>query len=214
MPDQISDDVYQRVGDELGDLLRHANDWAERTRSEAKMEAAQVTNRAAETAQRVVGEAEKTAATVRAEAERSATTLQSEAERSATAMQSQAEQTAARLRAEAETTAARVKADAEQQAERTVKEAEARVAELHEAEADARQRIDTLKRLLLTVVEELDEETSDGLDEEPKEELEVEGDGDETPEDSPAGLLDEDGEDEPLVLDSEEIATGGRTDER
>jgi hypothetical protein len=87
------------------------------------------------------------------------------------------------------------------------------VTELHEAEADARQRIDTLKRRLLTVVEELDEETSDGLEEE----FEDEGGGGETQEESaeaPAELLDEDGEDEPLVLDSEEIATGGRTDER
>ncbi|MGH2825359.1 MAG: hypothetical protein ACRDKF_00130 [Actinomycetota bacterium] len=211
MPDQISDDVYQRVGDELGDLLRHANGWAERTRNEAEMEAAEVTNRAAETAERVIGEAEKSAATLRTEAETAAATLRSEAESAAATLQSQAERAAARLKEEAETAATRVKADAEQLAERTIKEAEARVAELQEAEADARQRIDTLKRRLLTVVEELGEEASDAL------ELANQGEGDETQEgssDTPDHLLDEDGEDEPLVLDSEEIATGGRTDER
>jgi len=223
MTDQISEDVYQRVGDELGDLLRHANDWATRVRSEAEIEAAQVTSRAEETAKRSVDEAESAAATLRAEAEKSvaalqaeaeksATTLQADAERSASTLQSDAEQAAARLRAEAETMAARVKADAEQQADRTIKEAEARLAERHEAESDARQRIDTLKRRLLTVVEELDEETSDGLEEKLEDDGAVEEPQSEPAADTGANLFDEDGEDEPLVLDSEEIATGGRTE--
>jgi len=108
--------------------------------------------------------------------------------------------------------AARVKADAEQQADRTIKEAEARLAELHEAESDARQRIDTLKRRLLTVVEELDEETSDGLEEKLEDEGAIEESQEESAADTRANLIDEDGEDEPLVLDSEEIATGGRTE--
>jgi cell division septum initiation protein DivIVA len=212
MTDHISEDVYQRVGDELGDLLRHANDWATRVRSEAEVEAAQVTSRAEETAKRVVDEAETAAATLRAEAEKSATTLQADAERSASTLQSAAEQAAARLRAEAETMAARVKDDAEQQADHTIKEAEARLAELHEAESDARRRIDTLKQRLLSVVEELDEETSDGLEEKLEDDGAIEEPQEESAADTPADLFDEDGEDEPLMLDSEEIVTGGRTE--
>ena len=112
----------------------------------------------------------------------------------------------------AETTAARVKADAEHQAERSIKEAEARVAELHETESDARGRIDALKRRLLTVVEELDEETSEELDEKLEHDEAINEPQEESATDSHADPLDEDGEGEPPVLDSKEIARGGRTE--
>jgi cell division septum initiation protein DivIVA len=107
-------DVYQRVGDELGELLQHSRDWAHRIVTEAETEAEKI--------------------------------------------KEQARATVKRLRQDAEQESERVRAEATLQAEWVVEQAEAKLDQMREAEDHARRRAQTLKRRLLSVVEQLDEE--------------------------------------------------------
>jgi cell division septum initiation protein DivIVA len=107
-------DVYQRVGDELGELLQHSRDWADRIAAEAEAEAEKI--------------------------------------------KEQARATVKRLRQDAEQESERVRAEAKHQAEWVVEQSEAKLDQMREAEDDARRRAQTLKRRLLSVVEQLDEE--------------------------------------------------------
>ena len=110
-------DVYQRVGDELGELLQHSRDWADRIAAEAEAEAEKIK--------------EQAGATVK------------------------------RLRQDAEQESQRVRAEAKLQAEWVVQQAEAKLDQMREAEDHARRRAQTLKRRLLSVVEQLDEEAEE-----------------------------------------------------
>jgi DivIVA domain-containing protein len=107
-------DVYQRVGDELGELLQHSREWADRIVAEAQAEAEKI--------------------------------------------KEQARATVKRLRQEAEQDSEGVRAEAKLQAEWVVEQAEAKLDQMREAEDHARRRAQTLKRRLLSVVEQLDEE--------------------------------------------------------
>lgn len=110
-------DVYQRVGDELGELLQHSRDWADRIAAEAEAEAEKI--------------------------------------------KEQARATVKRLRQDAEQESERVRAEAKLQAEWVVQQAEAKLDQMREAEDHARRRAQTLKRRLLSVVEQLDEEAEE-----------------------------------------------------
>jgi cell division septum initiation protein DivIVA len=61
-------DVYQRVGDELGELLQHSRDWAERIVTEAETEAEKIKEQARATVKRLRQDAEQESERVRAEA--------------------------------------------------------------------------------------------------------------------------------------------------
>ena len=110
-------DVYQRVGDELGELLQHSRGWADRIAAEAEAEAEKI--------------------------------------------KEQARATVKRLRQDAEQESERVRAEAKLQAEWVVEQAEAKLDQMREAEDHARRRAQTLKRRLLSVVEQLDEEAEE-----------------------------------------------------
>jgi cell division septum initiation protein DivIVA len=155
-------DVYQRVGDELGELLQHSRDWADR----------------------IAGEAE-------AEAER---------------IKEQARATVKRLRQDAEQESERIRAEAKLQAEWVVQQAEAKLDQMREAEDHARRRAQTLKRRLLSVVEQLDEETEE-IEASPGEVGDVEAVmlGEKEVEDE----IDASDEEE---VSSREVTTGGRGD--
>jgi len=125
MSESLPSDVYQSMGDELGDLLQQAHNWAERARTEAKAEAARVTEQAAAEAKRVVAEAENTAERLRSESEAVADQLRSTSEATAEKLRSESEATAEKLRSESEERAARVRSEAEERAERLRSESEA-----------------------------------------------------------------------------------------
>ena len=154
-------DVYQRVGDELGELLQHSRDWADRIAAEAEAEAEKI--------------------------------------------KEQARATVKRLRQDAEQESERVRAEAKLQAEWVVEQAEAKLDQMREAEDHARRRAQTLKRRLLSVVEQLDEEAEE-IEASPGEVGDV------------AVILDEkEVEDEIDASDEEEassrgVTTGGRGD--
>jgi len=190
MSESLPSDVYQSMGDEIGDLLQQAHDWAERARADAKSEAARVTEQATASAERLVAEAEKKAEQLRAESEATAYQLRSESQATAEQLRSDSEERAARLRSEAEERAERlrtesesvatklradadahaerVRADAEANAQRSLQEADARVAELREIESETRQRVEVLTKRLLTIAEQLSAEaTASGDLEEP-----------------------------------------------
>jgi cell division septum initiation protein DivIVA len=190
MSESLPSDVYQSMGDEIGDLLQQAHDWAERARAEAQSEADRVTEQAAAAAKRVVAEAdtraerlrseseataerlrlesEATAEKLRSESEERATRLLSEAEERAERLRSDSEAAATKLRANAETHAQRVRTDADVSAQRSLKEANTRVAELRAIESETRQRIDVLTKRLVSIAEQLSAEaTASGDFEEP-----------------------------------------------
>jgi cell division septum initiation protein DivIVA len=81
-----------------------------------------------------------------------------EAETEAEKIKDQARATVKRLRQDAEEESERVRAEAKLQAEWVVEQAEAKLDQMREAEDHARRRAQTLKRRLLSVVEQLDEE--------------------------------------------------------
>jgi cell division septum initiation protein DivIVA len=73
-------DVYQRVGDELGELLQHSRDWADRIVAEAETEAVKVKEQARAGVKRLHLDAEQEAERVRAEAKLQAGRLIEQAE--------------------------------------------------------------------------------------------------------------------------------------
>ena len=155
-------DVYQRVGDELGELLQNSRDWADRIVSEAE-----------------------------AEAER---------------IKEQARATVKRLRQDAEQESERIRAEAKLQGELVIQQAEAKLDQMREAEDHARRKAQTLKRRLLSVVEQLDEEAEE-IEASPGEVADVEA----------VMLGVKEVEDEIDVSDEEEassreVRTGGRGD--
>jgi cell division septum initiation protein DivIVA len=156
-------DVYQRIGDELGELLQHSRDWADRIVAEAEAEAEKI--------------------------------------------KEQARATVKRLRQDAEQESERVRAEAKLQAEWVVEQAEAKLDQMREAEDHARRRAQTLKRRLLSVVEQLDEEAEE-IESSPGEVGDIEA----------VMLGEKEVEDEIDVTDEEEassrgVTTGGRGDE-
>ncbi|MGH2750520.1 MAG: hypothetical protein ACRDK3_06565 [Actinomycetota bacterium] len=191
MSERLPDDVYQRIGDEIGDLLQQAHDWAAKTRSEAESEAARVAEEAAAAAARVVDEAERYAEQVRTEAEKNSQ----------------------RLRSEAASNAEQVRSAAESEAQRALAEAESRLSDLGEVESEARQRIDSLKQRLLTIAGQLDEEGSAPSKGMEQDELPEKGEdaGGERREASDDLRVETDQEDEvePVGADAERLATGG-----
>jgi DNA anti-recombination protein RmuC len=234
MSESLPSDVYQSIGDEIGDLLQQAHDWAERTRAEAKSEADQVTEQAAATAKRLVDEAETKAGELRSESEEAAKRerseaaekaeqlridseeraerMRSESEKSAERMRSESEKSATKLRMSAEAYASQVRADAEADAERRLQEADARVAELRDIEAQARQRIDALMQRLLSIAEQLESEVGDDDIAEGATELEVSAVDEAQPEPTHDALRVEvvhQDEGESIGVESERLATGG-----
>ena len=222
MSESLPSDVYQSIGDEIGDLLQQAHDWAERTRAEAKSEADRVTEQASATAKRLVDEAETTAEELRSQSEEAAERVRSEAadkaeqlrvdsEEKAERLQSESEKSATKLRMSAEAYASQVRADAEADAERRSQEADARVPELHDIEVQARERIDALMKRLLSIAEQLgaDIEGDDIVDGPTK--LEESGVDEAEPEPTHDELRVEgvrQDEREPIEMESEQLATG------
>jgi cell division septum initiation protein DivIVA len=84
-----------------------------------------------------------------------------EAEAEAEKIKEQARATVKRLRQDAEQESERLRAEAKLQAEWVVEQAEAKLDQMREAEDHARRRAQTLKRRLLSVVEQLDEEAEE-----------------------------------------------------
>jgi cell division septum initiation protein DivIVA len=155
-------DVYQRVGDELGELLQHSRDWADRIVTEAGTEAERI--------------------------------------------KEQARATVKRLRQDAEQESERVRAEAKLQAKWVIEQAEGKLDQMREAEDHARRRAQTLKRRLLSVVEQLDEE-AEQIEASPSKVGDVEA----------VMLGAKEAEDEIDVSDEEEpssreVTTGGRGD--
>ena len=212
MSESLPSDVYQSIGDEIGDLLQQAHDWAERTRAEAKSEADRVTEQASATAKRLVDEAETKAEELRSQSEEAAERVRSESEKRAERMQSESEKSATKLRMSAEAYASQVRADAEADAERSRQEADARVAELHDIEVRARERIDALMRRMLSIAEQLGADVEgDDIGDGPTE-LKVPDVDVAEPETTHDELLVEavhQEEREPIEMESEQLATGG-----
>jgi regulator of protease activity HflC (stomatin/prohibitin superfamily) len=233
MSESLPNDVYQSIGDEIGDLLQQAHDWAERTRAEAEAEAARVTAEAAATAKRVVEEAETKAAQLRSESEEKAARVKSESEALAEQLRSESEALAERvtsesekhaervrsesegdatkLRTSAEAYANQVRADAEAEAQSREQEADARVVELRDIETEARQRVDSLKKRLLSIAEQLDDDVGGGGTIEGSPELEISNFDGAQQEQQHDDLRVEEvhEEDESLGMESERLATGG-----
>jgi DNA repair exonuclease SbcCD ATPase subunit len=234
MSESLPSDVYQSIGDEIGDLLQQAHDWAERTRAEAKSEADRVTEEASEAAKRLVDEAETKAETLRSQAEEAAERVQSEAadkaeqlrvdseekaerlksesEKRAERLNSESEKSATKLRMSAEAYASKVRADAGADAERRMQEADARVAELREIETQARERIDALMRRLLSIAEQLGadvegDDVADGPTELNVSNL-AETQSEPTPDELRVEVVHQD-EREPIEIESEQLATEG-----
>ena len=153
MTESLPGNVYQNIGDEIGDLLQQAHDWADRTRAEASAEAARVTQEAAATAERLVAEAETKAAQLRGEAEATAERLRSESESTAEQLRSESESTAEQLRSESEERASRLRSESEERAELLRSESESAATKLRanaetyaervrgDAEEEARRRL-------------------------------------------------------------------------
>jgi regulator of protease activity HflC (stomatin/prohibitin superfamily) len=216
-------DVYQSIGDEIGDLLQQAHDWATRTRAEAEAEATRLTEEAAATAKRVVDEAKanaeqlgsesaERAEQLRSESEEFAKRVRSESEERAERVRSESQMAATKLRTSAEGYASQIRSDAESDAKREVREAEARVAELSDIETQARQRIDSLMKRLLKIAEQLGEDVRDNDIIEKSSKLEIppaEQPQQEQPHDDLRVEVVHQDDDEPIGVESERLAAGG-----
>ena len=123
---QRSERLYAHMGEEIGNLLQHAKDSAEEMQKEAEADAARM----------------------RADAETDAARTRDEAQADAHTMRADAQADAKNMRAEAESDAASTRTTANEDAARRTKEADDRVAELEAEEAEARNRIQTLRAQL------------------------------------------------------------------
>ena len=123
---QRSERLYAHMGEEIGNLLQHAQDSAEEMKKEAESDAARM----------------------RADADTAAARMRDEAQADAHTMRADAQADAKNMRAEAEADATSIRAKANDDAARRTKEADDRVAELEADEADARNRIRTLRAQL------------------------------------------------------------------
>jgi uncharacterized coiled-coil protein SlyX len=106
-----------------------------------------------------------------------------------------------------------MRADAEADAQRTLGEADARLAELRAIEADARRRIDALTQRLRTIAGQLGEEAQEreGVEEPPElEEGELDRAQHEDSHDDLRVEVVQQDETEPIGMDSERLATGGK----
>jgi DivIVA domain-containing protein len=120
---QRSERLYAHMGEEIGNLLQHAKDSAEEMKKEAESDAARMRADAETDVARMRDEAQADAHTTRADAQADAKSMRAEAEEAATSIRSEANEDAARR----------------------TKEADDRVAELEAQEAEARNRIRTLR---------------------------------------------------------------------
>jgi cell division septum initiation protein DivIVA len=223
MSEILPSDVYQSIGEEIGDLLQQAHDWAARARAEAEAEATRVTEEAAATAKRLVDDARANAERLRSESQEKAEQLRSESEESSTRVRTEAEARAERVRSEsqiaatqlrtsAEAYASQIRSDAEADAQREVHEAEARVAELRDIETQARQRIDSLMKRLLNIAEQLGEDgqSNDIIEEPSKLEIpHVDQAQQGQPHDNLRVEVGRQDEDETIGVESERLAAGG-----
>jgi hypothetical protein len=149
---------------------------------------------------------------LRSDSEAAAERVKSESEKHAEQVRSESKGDATKLRMSAEAYANQVRADAEAEAQSRQQEADARVAELRDIETEARQRVDSLKKRLLSIAEQLDDDAGGGGTIEGPPELEISNFDGTQQEQQPDDLsLEEvhEGEDESLGMESERLATEG-----
>ncbi len=141
---QAATDPFAALGDQVGDVLRAANETAAKLRSQTEAEAATIRKRAADKALEIRREAQR-------EAEEALAKARSEAD---TAV-GQARADAARMREEAERVASELRADAERERQRIIGDA----VQLHERliahEQDLRDRVSRIDEAMATIKDAL-----------------------------------------------------------
>jgi len=180
---------------------------------EAEAKAAQLRSESEAQAEKLRTESEDRAELLRSGSEERAEKLRSESKEGAERVRAESEKSAAKLRSSATAAADRMRADAEADAQRTVGEADARVAELRAIESDARQRIDDLTKRLVTIAGQLGEEAQerDGVEEPPElQEADIDRTQHEESQDDLRVEVAQQDEAEPIGMESERLATGGK----
>jgi cell division septum initiation protein DivIVA len=158
---EIADTAYQRVGEDVGDILQGAHDHASELKRAAAKEATAITEEARLTAARLRQDSEKEAAIAVSDAKNEASRLRRQSEQEATSLTNKAEKAAARLRKEAEKEAKSIRDKANKEATAITTPAERRVAELQQREAQARKRLKTLNLKIQSISEDLRSTQSD-----------------------------------------------------
>lgn len=136
--------LYETLGEEMGDLLQHARDSADRMVSEAQTEAQRL----------------------REEAQADATRMRTEAADEARTTKEASEASAAHTIDEANKSAEETRARAERDATARIAETEERVRALESNEASVRERVQALRLQLVALSDQLEQlETTTGDDE-------------------------------------------------
>jgi hypothetical protein len=158
---EVADTAYQRVGEEVGDLLQGAHDHASELKRAAAKEAAALAEEARLTAARLKQDSEKEAAITVSDAKNEASRLRRQSEQDANSLVSKAEKAAARLKKDAEKEAKRIRDKANKEVAANTARAEHRVAELRKLEVQARKRLNSLNLKIQSISEQLRSTQSD-----------------------------------------------------
>jgi cell division septum initiation protein DivIVA len=152
---EVADTAYQRVGEDVGDILQGAHDHANELKRAAAREAAAITEDARLTAARLRQDSEKGAAIAVSDAKNEASRLRRQSEQEATSLTNKAEKAAARVTKEAEKEAKRIRDKANKEVAAITSRAERRVAELRQLEVQARKRLNSLNLKIQSISEDL-----------------------------------------------------------
>jgi vacuolar-type H+-ATPase subunit H len=152
---EVADTAYQRVGEEVGDLLQGAHDHASELKRAAAHEAAALAEEARLTAARLKQDSEKEAAITVSDAKNEASRLRRQSEQDANSLVSKAEKAAARLKKDAEKEAKRIRDKGNKEVAAITARAEHRVAELRKLEVQARKRLNSLNLKIQSISEQL-----------------------------------------------------------
>jgi cell division septum initiation protein DivIVA len=158
---EIADTAYQRVGEEIGDILQGAHDHANQLKRAAAQEAAGIAEDARLTAARLKQDSEKEAAITLSDAKNEATRLRRQSEQEANSLTSKAEKAAARVVKDAEREAKRIKDKTNKEVAAITGRAEQKVAELRKLEVQARKRLNSLNLKIQSISEQLRSTQSD-----------------------------------------------------
>ena len=158
---EIADTAYQRVGEEIGDILQGAHDHANQLKRAAAQEAAGIAEDARLTAARLRQDSEKDAAITLSDAKNEATRLRRQTEQEAGSLTTKAEKAAARVVKDAEREAKKIRDKTNKEVAAITSRAEHRVAELKKLEAQSRKRLNSLNQKIQSISEQLRSTQSD-----------------------------------------------------
>ena len=152
---EIADTAYQRVGEEIGDILQGAHDHANQLKRAAAEEAAGIAEDARLTAARLRQDSEKDAAITLSDAKNEVTRMRRQTEQEAGSLTTKAGKAAARVVKDAEREAKKIKDKTNKEVAAITARAEQRVAELKKLEAQSRKRLNSLNKKIQAISEQL-----------------------------------------------------------